>query len=715
LNFLSQSIEKKSASLKVLVESNFEKFVRAKSTIDNVYREMVNPSNGEEDEAEVGFTRTTSRRTSRQNSAFSSQYSRQNTQLSSRTNTGFTQISSRQGTVSSLSQSQSAAGGNVDRRKNALIKEQEYGVLALKLPLLELKAKADDVWGPALGKRERESHLNVFMGAAEKQRAIFEVGASISDCIKRRDHEFLVEEYVKAKRLADEARSLVDQVAAGTGQLSEAQVFQIMLVGRMWSDIEDQIETFKRDLWRRLAGTHFSKQQHTADNNKPEEYMELIKALLELGVEDNPIWVWLFSRYDFLKQKITTNFERSKVEIEILRRKLAAGEKPTTTQIASHFKSATSDGRLSSDSQLDLPKINEVWEHIYSCLNTLLSTQGGILGEVLEFWETAKSFIDGEAQQNLPGGIDGNSRKHHRLSTEGVNTISAGAQDLINIIRDNILSFFTDPPTEDLSLLLSPISAAAMTPKTPKTPKSGPIQSFADNRLRIDPTNIPPPSPRRGESWEKFAFWPPYANSISGVHYLSKILHVVGTAACDMASLQGTEDQAESLNSCKQLITNVRDRCVQAACAAWSLDCDQAIVLEDWTRAAERPDITNLPYHLMNFEGFLLHNLQKILFIPEATRRPGSPDIIVPPSGKLIQMVKLQFVGGIYKIINGMLDHAESVSMTEQAGSDGLTVPVNTLKGANKQFGVVDASNKVFIIPPSVTIQTNSTRTSESY
>ena len=40
LDVLSQSIDQKSASLKVLVESNFERFVKAKATIDNVYKEM---------------------------------------------------------------------------------------------------------------------------------------------------------------------------------------------------------------------------------------------------------------------------------------------------------------------------------------------------------------------------------------------------------------------------------------------------------------------------------------------------------------------------------------------------------------------------------------------------------------------------------------------------------------------------------------------------
>ena len=38
--------------------------------------------------------------------------------------------------------------------------------------------------------------------------------------------------------------------------------------------------------------------------------------LLELGVEDNPIWVWLLSRYDYLKNKLTRTFERARIEIE---------------------------------------------------------------------------------------------------------------------------------------------------------------------------------------------------------------------------------------------------------------------------------------------------------------------------------------------------------------------------------------------------------------
>jgi exocyst complex component 2 len=661
LGFLTQSVEQKSASLKVLVESNFERFVRAKSTIDNVYKEMVNPGQ----EPEVPSKKPHSRHSSRQSMHF-----RKTSQNATTT-----------------------PSDTPDKRKNALIKEQEYGLIPIKTPLVQSQRKVEEVWGPALGGRDREENLKGNANAADIQSGILDIALSVTDCIKRRDHEALVEEYVRARRFADDARNLVESSKRTGSTLSDSDMSQVMLTARMWADVEDEIESFKRDVWRRLAGTHFTK--HAAnDENRAEEHMELIGILLELGVEDNPIWVWLFSRYDYLKQKIVGTFERSKVEIEILRRKLSHLEKPSFGQLALHLKSATSDGRLQADSIIDSPKVLELWEHIYSCLNALLSMHGGILGEVIEFWETAQSFIDGKAQRTLPSGIEGGSRRHHRLSLDGIKTIRAGAHDLIEIIRDNVSSFFSDPPTDDLSMLLSPTTPAPTTPKSPKTPKSTTLPTFTDSRFKVDMNNLPPPSPRRGESWENYAFWPPNANSLSGVHYLGKVLLLVGTAAGNMAGLMPSEGRQNSADQFKLLVGGVRERCIQAVCSAWSMDCENCKVLEDWTRAPERADLTKLPSRLMNFQGFLLSNLQRMLYISEATKRPGAPDVVVPPSGKLVAMVRSQFIAGIYKALNGMRDNAESPAMVLGDDPDGLTAPARDPSTVKLTTVAVDSSNK---------------------
>lgn len=579
-----------------------------------------------------------------------------------------------------------------EKRKNALIKESEYGVQPIKAPLQELAAKAEEVWGPALGGREKEDSLKAVLACLDKNRPLFEIGSSIRDSIKRKDNDALVEDYAKARRYADDAKSMVDNAVQRGVPLNDTQVHQVIVTARMWADVDEQIETTKRDVWRKLAGTHFSKTT-TAEESKPEEHMELISILLELGVETNPIDVWLISRYDFLKQKIEATFERSKVEIEILRRRLSNGEKRTVRQLATSLRSASSDGRVSSTSSIDAPKIIEVWEHIYALMVTLLSTQGGILGEVIEFWETSQAFIDGRAQRTLPVGINGASRKHHRISVDGVKHLTSGAMELVTRMQEELDSFFLDDPPLDLSLLLSPIPES---PDTPKTPTPAGLTPLTASRFRFDPNDVPPPSPRDGQSWEKYAFWPPQANSLSGAHYLSKILVLVGTAACEMATLSVVKDGDRSINQIKLLVNNIRERCLQAILAAWASDSGNCRLLEDWTRSPERPDLTNMPARFMNFEGFLLSNLQKVLYISEATRRSDSPEVIVPPSQKLLQMVRSQFSGSIYKALTCMVENAEKPGIDElwEDDMDSLVIS-DAILATDGTARSLDASKKV--------------------
>ncbi|TID26387.1 putative exocyst complex component sec5 protein [Venturia nashicola] len=668
LDFLSRSIEQKSASLKVLVESNFERFVRAKATIDNVYKEMRNQ--GSEPEPPTSAS---------------------NRRLSHNRNLSKGSIHGRKLSAGMMSPKLGVDSQTTGKRKNALIKESEYGVQPIKTPLQELAMKAEEVWGPALGGREKEASLKAVLACMDKNRPLFEIGSSIRDAIKRKDNEALVEDYSKARKYADDAKSVVDTAVQRGVPMNDMQVHQVIVTARMWADVEEQIETFKKDVWRKLAGTHFSRTA-AVEESKPEEHMELISILLELGVDTNPIDVWLISRYDFLKRKIEATFERSKVEIEILRRRLSNGEKRTARQLAASLRSASSDGRVSNTNSLDAPKIIEVWEHIYALMVALLSNQGGILGEVIEFWETSQAFIDGRAQRTLPTGINGASRKHHRLSVVNIKDLTSGAMELVTRMQEELNDFFLGDPPLDVSLLFSPVPD---TPDTPKSPSPAGLTPLSASRFRFDPNDIPPPSPREGQSWEKYAFWPPQANSLSGAHYLSKILVLVGTAACEMASLSVVKDGDRSLNQVKTLVNNVRERCLQAILSAWASDSGNCRLLEDWTRSPERPDLTNMPARFMNFEGFLLSNLQKVLYISEATKRPDSPEVIVPPSQKLLQMVRSQFSGSIYKALTCMVENAEKPGTDElvEGDLDSLILTDNVVSTEGNTRSL-DATNK---------------------
>ncbi|KAG8407090.1 Exocyst complex component S5 [Metarhizium acridum] len=631
LDVLSQSIDQKSASLKVLVESNFERFVKAKATIDNVYKEMkyrgVDPVQ------------------QRQSGRHSRHVSRPSVGRSSASGPGM-------GLNNPLSPPMPD-----NRKKNALIKESEYGVMGIKVPLLDVSAKAEDVWGPALGGREKEKHLRNVLACLDDFRDLVELSATVADSIKRKDYDTLVESYNRARRFADEAKQLSRELNGRSP--SDKQLYKLVLTGRMWNDVDQQVQAFKKDIWKKLGSLHFSRSE-SMGGRQQDQHMELIGLLLELGVEDNPIWVWLQSRHDHLRSKIQGSADRSKVEIEVLRRRLANNEKPAPQILASYLRTLgrqSIEGKIPSSDSTD---VIELWDKMLAFLAGLISSQG-ILGEVVEFWQTAQGFINGKTQQSLPVGYNGESRSQHQLSPQAVGDLEKGMVELVELLREHVHAFFVEIPPEDISLLFSPPLLSPMSPAS-----AGGVNnalsptSLRDPRFNFDSNNPPPPSPKRGESWEKLAFWPPWSNSISGVEYLSKMLSLVGSAAAEMASLSpvssGDDQVVEQL---KTLVGLSRDRCVTALCAAWNRDAENIKYVEDWQRPAESGDVTRMPAIFAAFEGAVLSGMQKILYIPEAMEKPGAENIVLPPPTKLLQMVRSQYVTTLYKALSGMVENAE--------------------------------------------------------
>jgi exocyst complex component 2 len=541
-------------------------------------------------------------------------------------------------------------GASPAAQKNSLTKEAEYGVRGIRGPLVEASARAEEVWGEALGGRQREEGLKAVVDAMERQRKIYEIGAELTRSIKQRNYEEIAEQYAAARRYANDAKVIADRAMSANKSLTDDQVHTLIVTARMWVDVEHQVESFKRDLWRRLSSVHMP--TAASPGGHGDEYMELISMLLELGVEDNPVWVWLLSRYDYLKTRITSFCERSVVEIEILRRRLANGEKPTPQAMLPYLRLPIREGVVRTPEELDTDAVVELWECVHTYLKKLIALKGGLLGDVTEFWDTAQSFIDGGKQKVLPAGFAGESRKHHRLSVGGVGALRDGVIELVNLIRQNVVSLFADPPTEDISLLFSPIS-----PTSPNTPFSA--LTPTESRFKLDPKELPPPSPKTGEAWEGFAFWPPYSNSISAVEYLSKFLILIGTAASEMSALGPISSGGAAYDKLKLLVSVARERSVRAVCAAWSKDAEICKYLEDWTRDPERRELTKMPTYFMAFEGAVLGGMQKILYISEAMTKPGVVDVVTPPPAKLLQMVRGQFVTSVYKSLSGLVENAE--------------------------------------------------------
>ena len=669
LDFLSRSIEKKSASLKVLVESNFERFVGAKATIDRVYNEMRDQGKEPESPKKAQHSRGSSR------ASFSGR-----------------------NRSASLTLGVSKPVVPEKKKKNALVKESEYGVHGIKVPLNEVAVKAEEVWGPALNGREREDTLKCILDAVEHHRGLFEVGGTIQDAIRRKEHNAVTEEYKRARKYVEEARFIVEQATSTQTPLTDIQIHQIIVTARMWSDVERQIEQFRRDSWKRLASTHFANRRNKNEDAKSDQYLTIISVLLELGVQDNPIWIWLLSRYDYLKSRLTATCERSRVEIEILRRHLANAERPSLRLFQKHLRCVPTSSNVTVEHcKLDAPKVIEFWDHVSTSMNLLLSNKTGLLGELIDFWDIAQSFLSGRAQRNMPTGYQNQSSVHHRIPEEDKVQLEKGVKELVNIIRDHLFAFFSDPPIEDVSLLFSPVPNTP-TPTTPRSPLSAALSPTTGSRFRFDINNIPPPSPSRGESWEKYAFWPPHSNSLSGSHHLSKILVLIGTATNELASMQLEDTGGAPRNdeALRLLLGSIRERCAQAVCAAWNADAEKLKVLEDWTRNPDRKDTTNLPQRFLAVQSFLLNNLQKLLYVEASSKT--RVDIVVPPSNKLLQMIRTQFVTSLYRTLSGMVECAEKgrKALGEDFEPEGDELTLDEQDNEERDWAMVDANKQVY-------------------
>ena len=636
--------------MKVLVESNFERFVRAKTTIDNVYAEMRNQ--GAESPV-LGRPQARSRITSKGSAHFRN--------------------SSAQGPFSSRGIDKPLPS---DKKKYALAKESEYGVQGIKAPLTEVAVKAEEIWGPALGGRAREESLRSAMESVERNSEILKIGSALSNSIRCKDYEGLVKEYRKARQYAEDARAIANGASSSRTPLTDPQVYQIVITARVWSTVETQIDDFKRDSWRRL--TNVEAPPPAAGELGADEPMALIGVLLELGVEDNPIWFWLLSRYDYLKTKITASFERSRVEIEILRRRLANADPPLPKTAVNHIKGPGNSMSQEKIQHLDTPAVLELWNLVQSSVSNLLSTSGGLLGEVVGFWNKAQAFIDGKVQKTLPVGIDGQSRKHHRLSSDGIKDLQNGFIELIEMLRGDVFAFFADPPIEDVSMLYSPLP-----PTTPNTPKSAVFAPFAhqDSRFMFDASHPPPPSPKRGEAWEDYAFWPPYSNALSGIHYLDKVLTIVGSAFTEVASLRAISSSPKIQEGFRIAINGARERCVSALAAAWIRDAENFRLVETWTRSNERRDLTKVPGYFLAYESSVLSGLQKLAYIPDVASNAGSVNLITPPTSAILKLLKRDFTKTIYVLLSDMVKDSERSSSSVDNQSLQLKIDASNFAG----------------------------------
>ncbi|KAF3918702.1 hypothetical protein AA313_de0207881 [Arthrobotrys entomopaga] len=541
-----------------------------------------------------------------------------------------------------------------------LIKEEEWGLKSIREPLNEAQEQATVLFGPVMDNQERDDKLRFLLKSIDKYKDVFEMSGAIVDAIKRKDYEALKEEYFKARQAVESARSILVPGRPPT----ELDVHRIVITEKMWSEVEEVIKDYKRETYRRLMET-----------GQDDNFIDLIAILLELGAEENPIWVWLLSRYDALKVKIETSFERSRMEIEALRRRVAAAPDPNPDIYAHYLRSPM---RRNADGY-DIPLIMGFWELLKSIMTATLSPTEGLLGEIIGFWTIAQNFIDGKTQKNLPVGHDEAGFKHHHLSEDQVSQLRAGGENLLAALVQPITEFFGQPPIEDLTALLSPTTpitpnSIPPTPSTgvPETPTSATLPGSGSQAAWLQYRKRPSTSATDG-----YAFLPPNGNCVAGTFYLAQIMGMVGTAAVELYKLPIGRKATDQLRA---MVSTSRERSVHGVCFSWQKDSANFRLLEDWTRSSQNKAITKLPSQFLAVERAIVLGLQEILHLNRAKADPNNP-VITPPATSLVTFVRQQFKDSLSAALEGCYQNA--IKLEKKVGEDEDEVAETVNNNAN--------------------------------
>ncbi|KAK9323912.1 exocyst complex component Sec5-domain-containing protein [Lipomyces orientalis] len=556
-----------------------------------------------------------------------------------------------------------------EMKKDFLQESKNWGVADIDQLIDDANMKAAQIMKPVMDNKSKGDRLKATLSLIEKNRYLFDLPGALLANIKRGDHDSLVRDYRRGWTLTEEIRTLPHST-----ELSDYLVQQRRVIERIWGEVEVVVEDYKSSVWKQLS-------QARPDDN----YLLYISILLELGVEDNPIWVWLQTLVGNLKSQMEEAFEDLNSSLQVLRKEVCNTQPSSTNTAAEYFLNAIKVSTLETNNSKDLPEIESMWVALKDVIEEVTKYFGK---QIALFWECASGFLDGRTQSSLPVGQNGESKVHLTLSREEVARIRTDARELVELYASSVADFFVrsvadseeraeivertrtmdsesqmdaNTPRSERKMMNLPNTSAASLSASARLANSLKNDRIAEGRQIDRPTTpsssletpISLTSSSSEKNFELYAFLPPNANAIGTTFFLSQVLNTLGSLASELAGLSISSRHIDVLRT---MMSTVRERCVGGACLSWQQDAKRFKMVEDWKPISTRR-CTRVPGLFLQYQSLVLDGLQNLVFIQGAEKKSKAV-VILPPSSKLVSSIKTQFANSIFLTLNGLVQCA---------------------------------------------------------
>jgi exocyst complex component 2 len=512
LDYLESSITEHSEALRVLVESDYDRFVKSKSLLDSVFEQIKN--------------------------------------------TGFNS-------------------------------EHEWGLECVKSLLDDSNAKATVIMKPVMDNQTKEDRLKAALELIKKNKYLFNLPSTILKHIKNNDHDSLIRDYRRGKDMKYNENITTDT--------PDYEIQNKKITDRIWNEVEDIVDDYKRDTWKLLERTG-------ADQN----YIQVISKLLELGVEDNPIWVWIDSQISRFTELAGKQFDKLKLKTTLMRMNLTSLPPSTNSSFVVPLKENSYD-HTDGSSLCDSAEVVEMWLTIKKLLGEISTSAE----QACMFWESCHEFLDNQRQGSLPTGYQGESKVHLQFSQSQIREIKENGRNMIKIFADRILEYFNSPAGD------------------------GSSSSQEDEE-------------------DGFLFLPPSANALSTVKYLSQ---TVVSLAASMKTLSHSNVSSQTTEGLTNVLSAVRERALKAVCTTWQNDSKKFHLLENWTHAANGKT-TQIPHYFKTYQYTVINGIKSIMYYSAEGFEGSSNLVVAQPPRSLLDYVLSQFLSSnsyIFESLMGLL------------------------------------------------------------
>lgn len=396
--------------------------------------------------------------------------------------------------------SKTSLDGVLQNFQNSGFHDEGMGLKAFKTSINDANKEGTLMVKPIVANKQKELKLKQSIEYVEKKKFFFNLPKLLRTYIQDQDYDNFIHYYKQAKVMKESDSSKV--------------------VNRIWEEVEEITDTYKRKLWGSLK-------QH----DQSDDFLKSIKKLMELDAIDNPILEWIDVKSKTFIVNLIQSFSRYREKILNIQVNILS---TVSYPDLSNFKTfATNNVQL-----VDYAIVIEMWLLLIKMLDVLKEQAQ----EFITFWNHVENFINGSYLQRLKSNyIEPNSPFLRLEEYEVAEIRSKGVQYIENFVG-KVSSFFYSTQND-----LTPGEKAS----------------------------------HASDSISNFGFIPPFTNTLSTLKYLPHAAGSISESLNDLGQLSISDSTIESL---RQLSLGVNERIIGAVCATWLNDCHNFYRLEDWTK-----------------------------------------------------------------------------------------------------------------------------------